>query len=199
MTILLFIVPVLLVATVVFVVIRKLKRLSGSSAGDTGKRIPFRWQYILLPLIFTLLTLLMAVIFYGKLPDQTAYRFLTGGLPAVWTSRAIVVGVVLVIQLLLTLAGWGIVIAAGRAIKIPQSEEAFIKPENLLNWMGNMMALPQFIVSFVLLDIFSYNVYQVHFMPVWLFVVLVLVIASIGFLGFLVYLVVKAVKQNTSK
>jgi len=50
-----------------------------------------------------------------------------------------------------------------------QTENMWIKPERILTFMGNILALPQIIVGFAMLDIFSYNSYQFHIMPLWLF------------------------------
>lgn len=40
--------------------------------------------------------------------------------------------------------------------------------------MGNMMALPQIVLGFVMLDIFIYNSYRIHIMPLWIFAVIVM-------------------------
>ena len=45
--------------------------------------------------------------------------------------------------------------------------------------MGNMVALPQIILCFAMLDIFSYNSYQIHLMPVWIFALIIMVIGGI--------------------
>ena len=45
--------------------------------------------------------------------------------------------------------------------------------------MGNMVALPQIILSFAMLDIFSYNAYQTRIMPLWIFALIVMVLGGI--------------------
>ena len=54
-----------------------------------------------------------------------------------------------------------------------------VRPGTVLILMGNMVALPQAIVFFALVDIFSYNSYQTHFLPLWLNAVIVLVAGGI--------------------
>ncbi len=45
--------------------------------------------------------------------------------------------------------------------------------------MGNMIALPQIILCFAMLDIFSYNSYQVHIMPLWVFALITMGLGGI--------------------
>jgi len=89
-------------------------------------------------------------------------------------------------------------VVASRTVTVSQTEGQVLQPETLLTWMGNLVVLPQVIFGFVILDLFSYNVYQKHLLPVWLFMVIALVIATIGFIGFLIYMVVKSMQQNSN-
>ena len=45
--------------------------------------------------------------------------------------------------------------------------------------MGNMIALPQIILCFAMLDIFSYNSYQIHLLPLWLFALIVMIMGGV--------------------
>ena len=45
--------------------------------------------------------------------------------------------------------------------------------------MGNMVALPQIILCFAMLDIFSYNSYQMHIMPLWVFALIIMGLGGI--------------------
>ena len=49
----------------------------------------------------------------------------------------------------------------------------------LLSIMGNMVALPQIILAFAMLDIFLYNAYQIHLIPLWLFALIVMVLGGV--------------------
>jgi hypothetical protein len=45
--------------------------------------------------------------------------------------------------------------------------------------MGNMVALPQIILTFTMLDIFLYNAYQIRLIPVWVVAVIVMVLGGV--------------------
>jgi len=78
-------------------------------------------------------------------------------------------------QLFLTLVAgaitWGI---TKLSVLFRQSESTWVKPERILLLMGNMVALPQVILCFAMLDIFSYNSYQMHIMPLWVFALIIM-------------------------
>ncbi len=49
---------------------------------------------------------------------------------------------------------------------------------SLLPIMGNMVALPQIVLVFAMLDFFLYNAYQIELIPLWIFTLIVLVIGA---------------------
>ncbi len=136
----------------------------------TAETLPFRWGYILLPLAILALSIILTAYFYHQLPTEVAYHFKLDGSPDRWLGRGMVTLWLLVPQPLLTLVAaaitWGI---TKLGILSSQPESAWIKPEGMLSLMGNMVALPQIILCFAMLDIFSYNAYQMHIMPLWIF------------------------------
>ena len=107
---------------------------------------------------------------------------------------------VLVPQFILTLLAiaitWGITRVSSR---FKPAEDSWIKPDGILLFMGNAVALPQFILCFAMLDIFSYNAYQRHIMPMWLFLAIIpgLATMALGVLSTLVIL--KARRQYGHK
>ncbi|MFC1900715.1 hypothetical protein ACFLYN_03880 [Chloroflexota bacterium] len=135
-------------------------------------------MYILLPVIVLVLSVVITAWFYHLLPEQVGYRFQSDGLADRFTSSNVIVLWALIPQLVLTLiaAGltWGIIrlIPAGERF-----ENVTLKPHTILLFIGNMIALPQVILCFAMLDIFSYNSYQVHWLPLW---ILILIIAGGG-------------------
>ena len=174
--------------------------------GKTGRgskeaeRLPFRWSYILLPLAILLLSLILAAYFYHLLPTEVAYHFKLDGTPDRWLSRPMSMVWALVPQLLLTLLAGGIIWGITRmGILSRQAESTWVKPERILSLMGNIVALPQFIVCFAMLDIFSYNSYQTHIMPMWLFLLIILGLATIGLGLFLAFTFLKAKQQLVSR
>lgn len=136
------------------------------------KAIRFRWIYVILPITFLLLSIIMAAYLYHLLPGEIAYNFKSGS-PDKWLIRGAIMAWMLTPQFLFTLLAvvivWGVIKLSSR-FRLPDS--TVIKKVLLL--MGNMVALPQIILSFAMLDIFSYNAYQTHIMPLWVFTLIVM-------------------------
>ena len=145
-----------------------------------GVNYPFRWRYIIIPLVIFALTAVLAAVCYARLPEETAYFFQDDDSPGRLAGRGVVVTWILVIQLVLLLAAgaitWGMTALSDRHVP---PEGAGLRPERIITLMGNMIALPQVIAFFALLDIFSYNSYQIHLLPLWIFAVIVLVVGGI--------------------
>ena len=166
--------------------------------GETGKveRPTFRWSYITLPIAFLLLAIILAAYFYHLLPAEVATHFKLDGTPDKWLSRPMSMVWVLTPQFLLALLAGGIVWGVTKLIVLPkQAESAWIKPQRILSFMGNMIALPQLIVCFAMLNIFSYNSYQRHIMPMWIFLLIILGLATIALGIFLARTISKAKQQ----
>jgi uncharacterized membrane protein len=145
----------------------------------TGTSFAFRWGYIVLPVVILFLSVILTAFFYPRLPVEVAYHF-RGGSPDKWLSRSAIILWALLPQLFLTLlAGavtWGIAKLSGQYIK---PESSGIRPERIILFIGNMIALPQIILGFAMLDIFSYNSYQIHLLPLWVFALIVMVAGGI--------------------
>jgi len=164
-----------------------------TSARET---LPFRWSYIILPLAILLLSIILSAYFYHLLPAKTAYHFKLDGTPDRWLSREMIMVWGLLPQFLLTLLAGGITWGVTKlGILFRQTEGTGIKPERILLLMGNMIALPQLIVCFAMLDIFSYNSYQAHIMPMWIFLLIILGLATIG-LGLLFAFIYSRAKRQ---
>jgi len=54
-----------------------------------------------------------------------------------------------------------------------------INSDSIVALMGNMIGLPQLILCFAILDIFSYNAYQIRLIPLWAFSLIVMGIGAI--------------------
>ncbi len=147
---------------------------------SSAETLPFRWNYIILPLVTLFLSLILTAYFYHQLPIEVAYHFNSDGSPDKWLSRDMITLALLIPQLLLTLVAgasvWGIIKLGALS---QQPETALVKPGRLLSLIGNMVALPQIILCFAMIDIFSYNSYQIHTMPVWTFALIIAVSGGI--------------------
>jgi len=157
-----------------------LKRRQPTKETATVKAIPFSWSYILLPLVILLLSVILTAYFYRLLPAEVAYHFAPDGSPDRWLSREVITVWFLIPQSILTLAAtaiiWGII---RLSTKFQQPEGTGINPKGILLLMGNMIALPQIILGFAMLDIFSYNSYQIHLLPLWVFTLIIMVVGGI--------------------
>ena len=143
-----------------------------------SESIPFRWRYIILPVAIFLLSVILAAYFYHLLPAEAAYHF-QDGTPDKWMSRGAIIAWMLTPQLLFALLSvaivWGIIRLSAR---FQQTASSWV--EKILSLMGNIVALPQIILAFAMLDIFSYNAYQIHLMPLWVFAVIVMGLGGIA-------------------
>ncbi len=146
----------------------------------TGETFAFHWSYILLPVVILLLSIVLTVYFYHLLPLEVAYQFQSDGSPDRWLSRGAIILWSLLPQLFLALlAGattWGI---TKMGALFGQLESLRIKLEKMLSIIGNMIALPQIILCFAMLRIFSYNSYQIHLLSLWVFTLIIMGLGGI--------------------
>ena len=131
-------------------------------------------------MVLLLLSIILTAFFYRLLPAEVAYRFQADGSPDNWLSRGAIVLWALWPQLFLTLLAGAVTWGTTRLSNLfQQAESTQIKPENTISLMGNMIALPQIILLFAMLDIFSYNSYQIHLLPLWALALIVLGVGGI--------------------
>jgi len=142
-------------------------------------RLPFRWSYLILPASVLLLAIIIAAFFYSQLPADVAYRFNDDGSPDKWLSRQAISAWLLIPQLCLALLAAAIVWGITRLSTLFPQNETNLRLERIISLMGNIIGLPQLILCFAMLDIFSYNAYQTHIMPIWIFALIVIGVGSI--------------------
>ena len=150
-----------------------------TNKGKKTERLPFRWSYFILPAVIFLLAIILAVFFYPQLPAEVAYHFKPDGSPDKWLSREVILIWMLVPQLGLALLAGAIVWGIARLSTTFRDAEGNLKLERIISLMGNMIGLPQLIICFAMLDIFSYNSYGIHIMPIWIFALIVMGLGSI--------------------
>ena len=58
-------------------------------ADKPEKKIGFRWSYIVLPLVILLISIVITIYFYGKLPDAVVWRFNSNDSPTInrWQNQ----------------------------------------------------------------------------------------------------------------
>ena len=139
----------------------------------------FRFSYIVFPAAILLLSLVLTAVFYPRLTVELGYHFQSNGSPDRWLNRNLIVLIMLIPQLILTLVAagttWGVSKLSSRSLPLQQTG---VKTKIII-LMGNMTALPQLVLSFAMLDIFGYNAYRIHIMPLWIFAVIVMVTGGI--------------------
>ena len=159
------------------------------------KVISFRWTHIIVPLALLLLSVILVACLYRLLPAEVAYHFKNGSSDK-WISRGVFVAWTLIPQFFFVLMAAGIVWGVTKLSALfRQAESPLIKPGKLLSVMGNMVALPQIILSFAMLDIFSYNAYHTHLFPLWVFTLAVMALGGIIMGIFFVSAIRGAVRQ----
>ena len=150
----------------------------------TGAAIAFQWSYVILPLVFLVLSIILTAVFYSQLPGEVAYRFESDGSPDKFVSRAAIVLWMLLPQLVLTLMGVAATLGITKmSARFRQSESPWIDPKKIVFAMGNMVALPQIILFLAMLDIYSYNSHQVHLLPLWASALVVMLLGG-GVMGY---------------
>jgi len=156
------------------------KAASAAKVNPAASARAFRWSYIILPLAVLLLTVILAAYFYRLLPLQVGYHFQADGSPDRWLGRGTLLLAMLLPQFLLALVAGGIAVAVTRLGVIVQSGQPAGSPmRSIISLMSNMVALPQIILGFAMADIFSYNAYQVHLLPLWVFALIVMLVGGI--------------------
>ena len=155
--------------------------------------MPFRWSYIIAPLAILLLSIILSAYFYHLLPVEVAVHFKLDGKPDRWLSREMTMVLMLIPQLLLVLVAgviaWGVTRLGSR---FGQMGGTGVKPERVVLFMGNLVALPQLIVLFAMLDILSYNSYQIHILPMWIFLLAILGLVTVALGVFGVFILSRA-------
>jgi len=145
------------------------------------------------PLAIFLLSLILSAYFYHLLPVELACHFELDGTPDGWLSREVTMVWMLVPQLVFVLLAGGVAWGVSRlSARFGQIKSTGVKPERVVLFMGNLIALPQLIVCFAMVDIFSYNLYQRHIMPIWIFPLVILGLVTIALGIFLVSILSKA-------
>ena len=141
------------------------------------------------PLAVFLLSITLSACFYHLLPAEVACHFRLDGTPDGWLSREVTMVWVLVPQLVFVLLAGGIVWGITKLSTLfRQIKSSGVRLEKVVLFMGNLIALPQLLLCFAMVDIFSYNLYQGHIMPMWVFPLVILGLVTIALGVFLVYI-----------
>ena len=156
-------------------------------------RLSFRWSYVIVPVIVFLLSLVLFAFFFHLLPAEVAVHFDLDGNPDNWLGRPMTGVMLLAPQLLFVLLAIGIVWGATRLDRrYGWAKSGEVRARRMVLLMGNIMALPQLILLFAMLDIFVYNAYQTHILPMWVFLLVVLGLATVVLALFSIFILLRA-------
>jgi hypothetical protein len=149
----------------------------------------------MLPLIFFLLSIIVAGIFWPQLPAEMAYHFQADSPDKMMSSGAFIAWMLIphVFFLLVAIALVRVVMLGARYA--PAGETPF---QILLPLMGNMIALPQIVLFFIMVQVILYNAYQFKFIPLWLTSLIILVLGAI-FLVIVFIRLVRRYRRNKSQ
>jgi hypothetical protein len=118
------------------------------------------------------IAVVLGAVFYVKLPAETAYRF-SRGVPVSWVNRGGFLAWALGLQLVFVVLSLAVsLLVTGTAGRM-QLEETPLN-RRLFAIIGNVVALPQMIIAYAMLDIFLYNIYGRTLPPLWVFALLVM-------------------------
>ncbi|MGD0780137.1 MAG: hypothetical protein ABR954_05065 [Dehalococcoidales bacterium] len=146
------------------------------NAAPTENKIRFHWKYVILPVVLFALSIILAACFYPFLSPDIAYHF-QGDTPDRWLARGGFIAWMLIPQVVFTLLSLAVVRLAMLASRYLPGKESPLK--DILLIMGNMMALPQLVIIFAMIDFFLYNAYQIKLIPLWVFTLIILVLGAI--------------------
>jgi|WetSurMetagenome_2_1015567.scaffolds.fasta_scaffold409252_1 uncharacterized membrane protein len=150
-------------------------------ASSSTEKLTLRLTDVLLPVLVLIVAAVLTIVFYLKVPGQVAYHYDANELADRWMGRNQLVIITLLPQLLL--AFLSILIAsvmfkvAGSFVKEGKARPSTIR--GVVGMMSNMIVLPQLILLFATLEIFIYNAYHVHIMPLYIFAILVIIFGTL--------------------
>jgi hypothetical protein len=133
-------------------------------------------MFIMLPLVFFLLSVIVAGIFWPQLPAEMAYRFQENAPEKMISSGALIAWMLIPHVFFIFIAFALVRLVMMGARYAPVTETPF---QALLPLMGNMVALPQIVLFFIMLQIFLYNVFQITIIPLWVTAVIILALGGI--------------------
>ncbi|MFA7190891.1 MAG: hypothetical protein WC086_01025 [Dehalococcoidales bacterium] len=137
--------------------------------------------------------LVVVLVLSGQLSAEPAFRFTGSGEPSSQTSRVLIIVFSLLVQLLFIAVGWIIGASIRNFInRLDMPQTAGLQAQQVIMIAANMIALPQLIAAFITLDIFTYDIFSLHLLPIWAFAVITMVVGGI----FIIYRFYNIMRQK---
>jgi len=145
---------------------------------------PLRLKYVVLPVALMVLGLILTAIYVWQMPETIYIQFNTEGIGiregSPWQATLIWIGsTVLIVALCVLFTRF----LATRPFLT--NENVIMKPENLITLMGNIPAVASAVLIYAYWDICVYNLNGTHFIPLWVFALIVLGISALLLLFFM--------------
>jgi uncharacterized membrane protein len=164
------------------------------SAEKTDNKTRLRWTYFLVPLLILAVSVILTVYFYGKLPAQVDWQLNAANSPTI--SRGQLSLWAIVPQALFTLLAFVIGYGATRIGDLfKEAAASGIRLESILLVMSNVVIIPQLILTFAMLRIFSYNSFQTNVDFVWWVSLAIILIGIIALSVFFIRALMKMASQ----
>ena len=143
-------------------------------------RLPFRWRYVVAPHLVLLVSVLASGYFYRLLPSEIAYGYGSDESPAGYVSRGLLLLVLLAPQFILAFMSAAVAHIVARVgtrfVRDGSAPAAAI--ESIATVMSNMVVLPQLVLCYAMLDLFTYNAYETRLPPMYIFAVVVMLVGG---------------------
>lgn len=162
---------------------------------DAENKARFRWTFIILPVAFLVLSIVLAAFFYHLLTPTIAYHF-RGDVPDRWLSRGAFIGWMIVPQFLFVFLSFLITRVILLGARYWPADTTPLR--RLLPVMGNMLALPQIILFIAMLQFFLYNAYHTSLVPLWIIALIILLLGGIV-LGVFFFQTIRQIRRRHDK
>jgi uncharacterized membrane protein len=168
--------------------------VAGIKTNIPENKMGFRWTFVVLPVVLLFISLILTAVFYHQLPAQIAYHFQDSS-PDKWLSRGAFITWLLIPQVFFTMLAFIVVRVVLLSARYWPTENTPMT--RILPVMGNMVALPQIILTFTMLDIFLYNAYKIKLVPVWVFALVIMILGVVVLGVFFIQTIRQARRQHT--
>jgi hypothetical protein len=146
----------------------------------SGLKLGFRRRYVILPNLILGVSLIAVLYFFRLLPGHVGYQFAVDGSAERFVGRGALVAAMLAPQFLLAFLAAAIahVVAkvGGRFIRDGATPVSVV--ESVITVMSNMVVLPQTVLFFAMVDIFSYNAFRFHVVEPWIVALVVMLLGG---------------------
>jgi hypothetical protein len=153
--------------------------LKTGPAGGADLRLPFRWRYVVAPILVLVASVVAAVYFVRLLPVEVAYGYGSGE-GARQVSRGLLLLVLLSPQFILAFLSAAVahIVARVGARFVRDGGASAGAVESIATVMSNMVVLPQLVLCYAMIDIFRFNAYGTHLPPLYVFAVVVMLVGG---------------------